>query len=127
MLYKYQKARRSSIKANASYEGERIEEKVHRIVNNKEPIKDGAPLIYTDRKDGVKPEYDIRADRFEIAVEAMDKVAQTRLTERKKKFEESLDKSNKSENKEVGGEKTDSKVAENKADQGTGEKPNGSQ
>lgn len=56
------------------FEAETIEEKINRIVNNKEPITDGAPIIYTERKQGVLPEYDIRTDRWEIAIEAMDKV-----------------------------------------------------
>ena len=34
-----------------TYEGEFIEEKVARVVENKEPIEDGAPIIYTERKD----------------------------------------------------------------------------
>lgn len=54
------------------YEGETIETKVRRIVLNKEPITDGAPIIYTEKKDGVLPQYDIRTDRFEIALEAQD-------------------------------------------------------
>ena len=29
-------------------------------------------IAYTEKKDGVKPEYDIRTDRFEIAREAME-------------------------------------------------------
>ena len=33
------------------YEGETIEQKVNRIVNNNEPITDGAPIIFTDRYD----------------------------------------------------------------------------
>ena len=36
-----------------TYEGEYIEEKVARVVENKEPIEDGAPIIYTERKNGV--------------------------------------------------------------------------
>ena len=40
-------------------EEEYIEEKVRRITENKEPIKDGAPIIYTERKDGVNPAYNI--------------------------------------------------------------------
>ena len=36
-------------------EGEYIEEKVRRITENGEPIEDGAPIIYTERKDGVNP------------------------------------------------------------------------
>lgn len=54
-------------------EGERIEEKVARLFEENQPINDGAPLIYTERKDGVLPAYDIRTDRFAIAQEAMEK------------------------------------------------------
>lgn len=55
-------------------EGETIEEKVTRVVENKEPITDGAPIIYTNRDDGVIAAYNIRTDRWEIAQEAMDEV-----------------------------------------------------
>ena len=49
-----------------SREGETIEAKVRRIMNNNEPISDQAPLIYTERKDGINPDYDIRSDRFDL-------------------------------------------------------------
>lgn len=62
---------------NDSYEGETIEQKVERFVNGNEPITDSAPLIYTERKDGVKPEYNIRTDRFEIGLDAMDYVTRS--------------------------------------------------
>ena len=55
-------------------EGEYIEEKVRRITENSEPIEDGAPIIYTERKDGVNPAYNIRTDRWEIAQDAMEQV-----------------------------------------------------
>lgn len=70
------------MKVNQAYEGETIEEKMDRIVNNNEPISDGAPLIYTERKDGVMPEYDIRADKWDIAIDAMDKVAESNKMKR---------------------------------------------
>ena len=44
------------------YEAESIEEKVRRILDENEPITDGAPIIYTELKDGVRPEYNIRTD-----------------------------------------------------------------
>ena len=68
---------KTSFNDNESYEGETIETKIMRIVENKEPIEDGAPLIYTERKDGVQPEYNVRTDKWEIALDAMDKVAKT--------------------------------------------------
>lgn len=84
-MYKKRRPSKTSIRCNESYEGETIEQKVNRIVNNKEPIKDGAPLIYTDRKDGVLAAYDVRTDRFEIATEAMDKVTKSKLAKREAK------------------------------------------
>lgn len=55
-------------------EGEYIEEKVRRITENNEPIEDGAPIIYTERKDGINPAYNIRTDRWDIAQDAMEQV-----------------------------------------------------
>lgn len=72
-MYKYRKAIRTTMKQNIGYSGERLEEKIQRILSNKEPIKDGAPLIYTERKDGIQPAYNIRTDRMEVALDAMDK------------------------------------------------------
>ena len=54
------------------YEGESIEEKVAKLIENNEPITDGAPIIYTEKKDGVLPQYDIRTDKWDIAQSAMD-------------------------------------------------------
>jgi hypothetical protein len=48
-----------------------LEQKIEAIVSNKEPINDGAPEIFTERKDGVVSAYNIRTDRWEIAAEAM--------------------------------------------------------
>ena len=40
-----------------TFEGESIEEKVQKLIENNEPITDGAPIIYTEKKDGVLPQY----------------------------------------------------------------------
>lgn len=87
-MYNKQRATKTSIKVNQSAEGETIEMKVRRIMNNNEPIKDGAPIVYTERKDGVVAEYDIRTDRFEVAVEAMDKGARSETAKRKSRMED---------------------------------------
>ena len=52
---------------NDPYEGNSIEGKCAKLIENNEPITDGAPIIYTERKDGILPAYDIRTDRWEIA------------------------------------------------------------
>ena len=61
------------------YEGETIEHKVQGIVLNKEPIEDGAEIIYTEKKDGVLPQYNIRTDKWEIAQSAMDLAQQHKI------------------------------------------------
>lgn len=75
MKYPKQKQKRSlsEFKPVELIEGETIEDKCKRLVETKEPITDGAPILYTERKDGVLPAYDIRTDRWAIAQEAMDK------------------------------------------------------
>lgn len=71
-------------KTNYEYQlGESIETKVRRITENNEPITDGAPIIYTNRDDGVLPAYNIRTDRWDIAQQAMDAVNQANLAKSK--------------------------------------------
>ena len=70
---------KSLINLPSSLEGETIELKITRLLENKEPIDDGAPTIYTARKDGVDPAYNIRTDRFEIAAEIMDKLNRDKI------------------------------------------------
>ena len=64
-------------------EGESLEQKVCRITENNEPITDGAPIIYTNRDDGVLPAYNIRTDRWEVAQAAMEAVNQANLAKSK--------------------------------------------
>ena len=72
------------VKTNYEFQdGENIETKVKRITENNEPITDGAPIIYTNRDDGVLPAYNIRTDRWEVAQQAMDAVNQANLAKSK--------------------------------------------
>ena len=73
---------KTSIVRLESREGETIEAKVRRIMSNNEPISDQAPLIYTERKDGINPDYDIRSDRFDYALDAMSKIEKSKRAER---------------------------------------------
>ncbi len=90
-MYKYKKARKSQIKTGLKAEGETIEKKVERIVLNKEPIKDGAPEIYTERKDGVLAAYNIRTDRWEIACDAMTVAEKGKAAKREGKPQKKVD------------------------------------
>lgn len=81
-MYKRVKPTKTTIKGLRGYQGEPIEAKMRRVMENKEPITDGAEAIYTERKDGVQPAYNIRTDRFEYAVEAKDKIARSFIAKR---------------------------------------------
>lgn len=83
-------------------DGESIEAKVKRITENNEPITDGAPIIYTNRDDGVLPAYNIRTDRWEVAQAAMDAVNQVNLAKSKNYGKIEQQEQNALESKEVG-------------------------
>jgi hypothetical protein len=100
-MYKVHKPRKSALKGIEALEGEPIEHKVERILNNKEPISDGAPEIYTERKDGVGAAYNIRTDRWELAAEVMDKVAADVQAKRDAKAEKRKDEKTNKEAKVV--------------------------
>ena len=82
--------------------GESIETKVKRITENNEPITDGAPIIYTNRDDGVLPAYNIRTDRWDIAQQAMDAVNQANLAKSKKYGQIEKQEGNALDSKEIG-------------------------
>lgn len=91
------------IKTNYEYQkGESIENKVRKITENNEPITDGAPIIYTNRDDGVLPAYNIRTDRWEIAQAAMDAVNQANLAKSKNYGKTEQEEKNALESKEIG-------------------------
>lgn len=90
-------------KTNYEYQiGESIENKVRRITENNEPITDGAPIIYTNRDDGVLPAYNIRTDRWEVAQSAMDAVNQANLAKSKNYGKIEQQEQNALESKEIG-------------------------
>lgn len=64
---------------NLSYQAEPREVKLRKIINGESnDMEDGVfPTIYTEKKDGVQPEFDIRTDRFEVAIDAIDKINQS--------------------------------------------------
>lgn len=68
---------KSKIQINNLYEAEPLEVKLRRKmkggkVDEEEGDRKTWAIAYTEKKDGIKPEYDIRTDRFEIAREAME-------------------------------------------------------
>lgn len=75
MHYKKINPSNSGLKTTDGFEGMSLEQKVFQAVNSKAPIESVAPMVYTERKDGVLPETNIRTDRFEVAQEAMTDIA----------------------------------------------------
>lgn len=86
-MYKIPHYYQTTLEVNESLEGETIEEKMERVINNNEPIEDGAPIIYTERKDGVQAEYNIRTDRFDLAVDATDIISRDKIAKRESRIE----------------------------------------
>ncbi len=64
---------------NLTYQAEPREVKLRKIISGESSnMEDGVfPTIYTEKKDGVLPEHDIRTDRFEVAIDAIDKINQS--------------------------------------------------
>lgn len=93
-MYNIKRPDKTTLHSSNTTEGETIEAKVRRVLNNKEPIKDGAPIVHTERKDGVLPQYDIRTDRFEVAIDAVDKRTANHLAARDERLKSAEEQSN---------------------------------
>lgn len=62
--------------------GERIETKVSRMMTNKEPITDGAPLLYEEELETMREGYDIRTDRWDVALMGKNSIQKAQLAKR---------------------------------------------
>lgn len=78
----YHSVNRLLVEKNDSYTAKTLEETISDMIYNKEPINETAPLIYTARADGVRPEYNIRTDKFDQALELTEKTALSRRERR---------------------------------------------
>lgn len=72
----------SNIKSNRLYVSTSLMKKLRQVKETKEPIDTSSPTVYTERKDGVKPGFDIRTDRWEIAQQSFDKMARDEVAKR---------------------------------------------
>lgn len=85
MLENKFKHHKTTIKVDSLELGESIETKMRRVTQTNEPIENVAPMIYTERKEGVLPQYDIRTDRWDIAQKAMGAVEKSIKAKRENK------------------------------------------
>lgn len=81
-MYQQNAKVKTSLRGLVSREGETIERKLMRMMQNGADLGETGEAMFTERKDGVLPETDIRTDRHEIAVEATDTMAKMHLTKR---------------------------------------------
>lgn len=71
--------RGTNIFRNEHNTGLSLEEDLRIKLANKEPIEATSPMYYTERKEGVLPQYDIRTDRQELALDAIEKAEKTKI------------------------------------------------
>ena len=67
--------------------GETLIKKIQRILDENEPLTDGAPMIYTPKQAGVREDCNVRTDKWALAMNAMDRVNNYKLNEYLKKGE----------------------------------------
>ena len=94
--------------------GETLIKKIQRILDENEPLTDGAPMIYTPKQEGVREDCNIRTDKWALAMDAMDRVNNYKLNEYLKKGEAEASKTTEASKKAEGqtdGGTTDSNPA----------------
>lgn len=79
-MYKRPSFRKTSITNSSIEVGQMIHDKVKAVIEQGESLQE-APLIYTDKADGIMAGYNIRTDKWEIAIEAMDKINKVRAAQ----------------------------------------------
>lgn len=75
----------TSIRRNEKNVGKTLETVIAGLLNNSETIKSEVPLMYTERNEGVKAGFDIRTDRFDIALEAKTVIEKSQIAKREAK------------------------------------------
>ena len=94
-MYKTPKFAKTTLVVNESTEGETLEMKIDRFINNREPITDnGSNAIYMERKEGINAAYNIKTDRFDVALNAMDKISRSIEARRDEKAKMKIVKGN---------------------------------
>nr|WAE43728.1 MAG: hypothetical protein [Microviridae sp.] len=85
MIYQIKKREEASITGVNVYTGESIEQKIKRIMEDKEPISDGIEAVYTAKNEGILPSTNIRTDRFDAALDAMEIANKAKAAQREEK------------------------------------------
>lgn len=84
-MYRYRINRSSNLECEQPYEGESLAREIERFQEEGGEIEMGSPLIFTKKSDGVRPETNIRTDRFEMAQDRMQIANEAKNAQRAKK------------------------------------------
>lgn len=102
-MYRKNVVPETTIERNEGTEGEWLNEKIKRFANNNEPIQAETQIIFTARQDGVRPEHDIRTDRFELAVDATDYITGSQIANRQNNLKIVKDEPDEKKDENIGG------------------------
>lgn len=80
-MYRKIEYKNSGLSGVQLYQAKSIEREMEEIITQKKPIENAAPLMYTEKKDGVIEDFDIRTDKWE----AMQRAA-TYVNEQKREY-----------------------------------------
>lgn len=86
-MFRQPKYTTSNFKGIQSYEAKSIETELEEIITQKKPVEATAPLIYTEKKDGVIEDFDIRTDKWEAMQRAANYVNEQKREYRKADME----------------------------------------
>ena len=87
MIYNTRPTSKTRLSGRIPFLGERLEVKIKRMAENKEPITEISEPVYGSRADGVQPSTNIRSDRWDAAIDAMDVISKSRVAKRDNKHE----------------------------------------
>lgn len=114
-MYKVPKFSRTKLNVYNAIEAEMLESKIHRLITGGEDVLGSdsrkAPIIYQERSIGVQAGCNIRTDRFEIAIEAKDKMVRSSIAKREESEKKKAEESSKKVGENLGGADTKSSQA----------------
>lgn len=82
-MIKFKITQKTGLSVNESNAGKPLERKIaERLALGEKLDENQSPLLYTDKRDGVIAGYDPRTDRFEVALDAKEKVEKSKQAKR---------------------------------------------
>jgi hypothetical protein len=76
-----------TLHVNQSQTGQTIESQIINAQTKGEKLEGNSVLQYSERREGVKPQFDIRTDRFDVALDGFTKIEKSQYAKRQAKLE----------------------------------------